>query len=118
MFPQASTKQRVTTEEALSDLPETSMLDGATYQNIPQSEYQKTMRKGSRGVYNHDITIHTEQTKRIIAMVPDGGNYKDLPEELQQTRKVHIAWTRLNSKAPSITIDTGHRHHFHYKYNF
>ncbi len=117
VFPQASTKQRVTTEEALSDLPETSMLDGATYQNIPQSEYQKTMRKGSRGVYNHDITIHTEQTKRIIAMVPDGGNYKDLPEELQQTRKVHIAWTRLNSKAPSITIDTGHRHHFHYKYN-
>lgn len=117
VFPQASTKQRVTTEEAISDLPETSMLDGATYQNIPQSEYQKTMRKGSRGVYNHDITIHTEQTKRIIAMVPDGGNYKDLPEELQQTRKVHIAWTRLNSKAPSITIDTGHRHHFHYKYN-
>ena len=50
-------------------------------------------------------------------MVPDGGNYKDLPEELQGTRKVHIAWTRLNSKKPSITIDTGHRHHFHYCWN-
>ena len=50
-------------------------------------------------------------------MVPDGGNYKDLPIELQQTRKVHIAWTRLNSQRPSITIDTGHNHHFHYKYN-
>lgn len=50
-------------------------------------------------------------------MVPDGGNYKYLPKELQDTRKAHIAWTRLNSKKPSITIDTGHNHHFHYKYN-
>ena len=50
-------------------------------------------------------------------MVPDGGNYKDLPENLQQTRKVHIAWTRLASNKPSITIDTGHNHHFHYEYN-
>ena len=69
------------------------------------------------GVYNHDMTIHTQRTKEIIAMVPDGGNYKDLPVELQQTRKVHIAWTRLNSEKPSFTIDCGHNHHFHYKYN-
>lgn len=117
VYPQPTITQRVTTEQALSDLPEQSLPDGSKYPNEPKSEYQKIIRDGSDGVYNHDITIHTEQTQRIIAMVPDGGNYKDLPEELQKTRKVHIAWTRLNSKAPSITIDTGHRHHFHYKYN-
>ena len=50
-------------------------------------------------------------------MVPDGGNYKDLPENLQNTRKVHIAWTRMNSNKPCFTIDTGHNHHFHYKEN-
>lgn len=50
-------------------------------------------------------------------MVPDGGNYKDLPIELQNTRKVHIAWTRMNSEKPCFTIDTGHNHHFHYKEN-
>lgn len=50
-------------------------------------------------------------------MVPDGGNYKNLPKHLHKTRKVNIAWTRLNSKKPSFTIDTGHRHHFHYKFN-
>ena len=55
--------------------------------------------------------------RSIISLVPDGGNYKDLPVELQDTRKVHIAWTRLNSGKPSFTIDTGHRHHFHYSYN-
>ena len=37
--------------------------------------------------------------------------------ELQDTRKVNIAWTRLNSQKPSFTIDTGHRHHFHYRFN-
>jgi DNA (cytosine-5)-methyltransferase 1 len=24
-----------------------------------------------------------------------------------------VAWTRLDSKVPSYTVDTGHRHHFH-----
>ncbi len=117
VYPQPTITHRVTTEQALSDLPEQSLPDGSKYPCKPQSEYQKLIRNGSNGVYNHEITIHTEQTRHIIAMVPDGGNYKNLPEELQQTRKVHIAWTRLNSKLPSITIDTGHRHHFHYKYN-
>ena len=117
IYPQPTLRERVTSEQALSDLPENSIPDGSKYPSQPKSDYQKLIRKGSKGVYNHDITIHTEKTQRIIAMVPDGGNYKDLPIDLQNTRKVHIAWTRLNSKAPSITIDTGHRHHFHYKYN-
>ncbi|WP_234398170.1 DNA cytosine methyltransferase [Prevotella fusca] len=75
------------------------------------------MRANSSGVFNHETTEHNQKTIDIINLVPDGGNYKDLPESLQGIRKVHIAWTRLNSKAPSITIDTGHRHHFHYKWN-
>lgn len=109
--------EKVTTEEALSDLPEQSIEDGGKYSVESTSGYQKLMRINSIGVYNHEVTQHNEQTVRIISMVPDGGNYKDLPKEFQETRKVHIAWTRLNSKRPSITIDTGHRHHFHYKWN-
>jgi DNA (cytosine-5)-methyltransferase 1 len=116
-FPTPTITAPITTEEALSDLPDNSVTDGEAYPLSAQSTYQQMMRKGVEALYNHQATIHTEQTARIIAMVPDGGNYKDLPEELQQTRKVHIAWTRLNSKKPSITIDTGHRHHFHYAYN-
>lgn len=110
-------EHRVSTEEALSDLPENSISDNSAFPIAPGCDYQRLMRKDSHVVWNHDITIHNERTKRIIAMVPDGGNYKDLPKDLQGTRKVHIAWTRLNSKKPSITIDTGHRHHFHYKWN-
>ena len=98
-------------------MPEDSVLDGTNYFTEAKSDYQKLMRQNSQKIYNHEITQHSEQTKKIIALVPDGGNYKNLPLDLQQTRKVHIAWTRLNSNKPSFTIDTGHRHHFHYKWN-
>ncbi|MEE0950631.1 MAG: DNA cytosine methyltransferase [Paludibacteraceae bacterium] len=116
-FPKPNESNKITSSQALSDLPESSIADGSPYPYAPQSEYQKEIRKNSICIYNHETTVHSEQTQKIIAMVPDGGNYKNLPEELQSTRKVHIAWTRLNSQRPSITIDTGHRHHFHYKYN-
>ncbi|NLC92840.1 MAG: DNA cytosine methyltransferase [Treponema sp.] len=116
-FPEKSVSNLTTSFEALSDLPENSLTDGSDYPIAPNCDYQKLMRKDSSKVYNHEITEHNEKTKKIIALVPDGGNYKNLPSELQQTRKVHIAWTRLNSQKPSFTIDTGHRHHFHYKWN-
>lgn len=117
IFPGKNIEHPITSKEALSDLPEDSLDNGATYPNEPESEYQRLIRKDCNGVYNHQITIHTEQTQRIIGMVPDGGNYKNLPKELWETRKVHIAWTRLNSQKPSFTIDCGHNHHFHYSFN-
>lgn len=116
-FPEKSIEQPVTAEEALSDLEEDSMVDGTSYTIQAQSSYQKLMRIGSEGVYNHQITQHNQKTIDTIALVPDGGNYKNLPIELQGTRKVNIAWTRLNSQRPSFTIDTGHNHHFHYEFN-
>ncbi len=108
---------KITSMEAISDLPENELSDGTDYELQIKSEYQKKIRYRSRGVYNHQVTKHTDKTKEMISLVPDGGNYKNLPKELQNSRKVNIAWTRLNSSRPSFTIDTGHRHHFHYKYN-
>lgn len=116
-FPTPFNTEKVTSSEALSDLPEHSVSNGDNYPIAPVSEYQKLMRQNSEYLYNHQTTVHNQKTIDIISLVPDGGNYKDLPPELQDTRKVHIAWTRLNSKKPSFTIDTGHRHHFHYHYN-
>lgn len=114
-------KQKVTCEDAIGDLdfiPDDKVLTNEIpYKIESQNDYQKEMRKNSKSVFNHIITLHNEKTKHIISMVPDGGNYKDLPENLQSTRKVHIAWTRMNSKKPCFTIDTGHNHHFHYKEN-
>lgn len=117
VFPKPYKTKKVTSFDALSDLTEDSIINGSPYPTDPTCSFQCYARMDSKGIYNHEITIHHEKTRKIIAMVPDGGNYKDLPVELQQTRKVHIAWTRLCSTKPSITIDTGHRHHFHYKWN-
>lgn len=110
-------KPYLTVEDAISDLPSHSLDDGSEYVSVPLSEFQKILRANSKGIHNHQITSHSEQTRKIISLVPDGGNYKDLPEEYRDTRRVNIAWTRYSSSKPSYTIDTGHRHHFHYEYD-
>ena len=50
-------------------------------------------------------------------MVPEGKNFRSLPEEYSSQFKYNEALTRYHSKKPSLTINTGHRSHFHYKYN-
>src|SRR5699024_2732583 len=72
---------------------------------------------GSKVIYNHVGTNHTEKTKKIIALVPEGGNFKQLPDKYQNVRNFNVAFTRYHREKPSSTIDTGHRHHFHYVYN-
>ena len=83
----------------------------------PFSKYQKTMRGDSLKLFNHIATKHTELVKGVIRQVPEGGNYKDLPPGVGESRKFNEAWTRYHSKKPSRTIDTGHRNHFHYKWD-
>ena len=111
----------LTCKDAISDLdfvPDDRVLgENIDYQLPAETFYQKMMRSGSTSLLNHSITLHTAKTKEIIAMVPDGGNYKTLPQELWSTRKVNIAWTRMDSNKPCFTIDTGHNHHFHYRAN-
>jgi len=116
-FPAPIIDTKINAKDAISDLPDIDIKDGEKYPTLPKSSFQKTMRNGNRFLHNHQLTNHKPKTVEIISLVPDGGNYKDLPKDLQGTRKVNIAWTRLNSNKPSFTIDTGHRHHFHYKYN-
>lgn len=110
----------VTCEDAIGDL---DGLEGKMgefeqeYTSEPITEYQKIMRKNSIKLYNHMSTKHTEKTVKLIAMVPEGKNYKALPPEYRDQFNFNEALTRYHSKKPSRTIDTGHRTHFHYKYN-
>lgn len=111
---------QITCSMALDDLPPLEDSLGSEIQQYSKPctcEYQKLMRKNSQSVKNHVAAAHSERVKRIIALVPDGGNYKDLPEIYRESRNFHVAWTRFNSQKPAPTIDTGHRHHFHYRYN-
>ena len=109
---------KVTCEEAISDLPSLdNNEDNTQYRCKPTSEYQKKMRGKSKNVFNHEQTFHTDETRVLISHVPEGGSIKDLPDELRGDRKYSSLLRRMNSKAQSNTIDTGHRTYFHYKEN-
>lgn len=115
----------ITCEEAISDLPSLQTDKGEIvrgekvqdYMTDPKSDYQRLMRKQSLKVYNHVGSVPIEKTRKMIALVPEGKNYLALPDEYRGLYKYHEALTRYNSKKPSLTINTGHRSHFHYKWN-
>lgn len=115
----------VNCEQAIGDLPslqisEKEIIHGEIVQDYimePYSEYQKQMRGSSSKLYNHIGSIPIEKTTNMISLIPEGKNYKALPEKYANLYKYHEALTRYHSKKPSLTINTGHRSHFHYKYN-
>lgn len=118
--PSLSKEEYVTCEQAISDLPslEDSLgSDTMAYDSEPATDYQKMMRGNCSVLHNHKAIDHKQFVKDTIALVPDGGNWKDLPKGVGDSRKFHMAWTRYRSDAPSRTIDTGHRNNFHYKWN-
>lgn len=113
----------ITCGEALSDLPsligdnDYSLSSVRDYLTKPKNEYQISMRINSNKVFNQYPTKHQQKTIDNIAKIPDGGNYKNLPPEEAKKFKYHESLHRYDSSKPSLTIDTGHRTHFHYKYN-
>ena len=113
-------KDYVTCREALDDLPAREKELGVeedTYIFAPRTEYQKKMRGSCNVLYNHVATAHKQFVIDTIAQVPEGGNWRDLPKGVGESRKFNEAWTRYDGNKPSKTIDTGHRNHFHYQYN-
>lgn len=121
-FPNKKNTEALTCLDAISDLP---ALDNNKehinveyeYTKKPTNQYQFNMRKGSKMIFNHQQTIHTEQTIKIISMIPDGGGLKDISKKYWNVRKYNKAFERMSSKKPSNTVDTGHRNYFHYKEN-
>jgi len=109
-----------TTSIAISDLPSRENEIGNEvdrYSLNPQNEYQKRMRNGTDILCNHVASKHSDHVINVISQVKEGGNHKDLPPGVGDSRKFNEAWTRYHGQKPSKTIDTGHRNHFHYKWN-
>lgn len=110
----------ITCEQAICDLPSLEDNTGSEiseYIMEPQNDFQRIMRGDCQVLYNHKGIEHKQFVKNTIALVPDGGNWKDLPKGVGESRNFHMAWTRYKSDKPSRTIDTGHRNNFHYKWN-
>lgn len=86
----------------------------------PMSEFQATMRKKTTKIYNHDIRYSNSTVQERMSFVPQGGNWRNVPEHLWETQRSNrhsSAYRRLDEKVPSITIDTGHMNYFHPLFN-
>lgn len=71
-------------------------------------------------IFNHEPVTHAQKVIDRIKYVPQGGNWKDVPENLWDTKRMNrhsSAYRRLNYMEPSITIDTGHMNYFHPIFN-
>lgn len=130
----------VTVEQAIGDLrhlrpaeklerkPSDAALD---YESDALSAYQRARRKGSRQLVNADVpSIREDTVKRLLAL-PQGGNFRDLPEALSArylngqkwgpetgkdtlSRKYFFAYRKLHPDYFSWTLNTKTDCVYHY----
>ena len=113
-----------TVEEAIGELYHFENDDSLvkTFQNAPETDYQKYLRSDNNELLNHDIRYPAQKVQDRIAFVPQGGNWMDVPAEMWPTDRNNrhsSAYKRLSPEQPSCTIDTGNNHsnYFHPLYN-
>lgn len=108
-------KRYVTVEEALGDLPE-AIADKnglVTYKIQAQNEFQRFVRRNVP-VTEHFIPHMSELDKYIIQNVKPGGNYMDIPKDVDSSRIKRLqrdgghttCYGRLDPNKPSYTINT------------
>ena len=77
--------------------------DGDMYTE-PKTEFQRLMA-GRSDIQNHIRRKSNKIVTKRMSFIPEGGNWKDIPEELGTGGGVHSnAYKRLDSKKPSVTI--------------
>lgn len=102
-------KRKITVKEAISDLHYLDSGEGeiiSSYINNPQSVYQKEIRKGSKKLFNHIATSHSNIALKKLALIPAEKGKEYLPQELLGNQKFKTTWGRLEWNNVSPTIDT------------
>ncbi|MGA9380468.1 MAG: DNA cytosine methyltransferase [Phormidium sp.] len=121
-FPEGYPSSPVSVGEAIGDLPELEpmclplkskstapkQIDSAkAYKFSPQSEYQKLMRiQSGDQVMNHICRSHNDKDLHIFSIMPQGGKYKNIPDELKRysDRIFEDKYKRLHWDQPSWTL--------------
>ena len=63
------------------------------------------MKGNTNVIYNHERRQSNELVTKRMSYIPEGGNWRDIPEELGTGGGVHSnAYKRLDSSKPSVTI--------------
>lgn len=130
----------VTVWQAISDLehicPSAKLVrkpsdEHVGYEAPPLTAYQRERRRGSSALFNADCPSIRQDTVLRLQAVPNGGNYRDIPEELQVrylsgqkwgpelgrellSRKYFFAYRKLHPDYFSWTLNTKADCVFHY----
>lgn len=109
-------KKYVSAKEALEDLPKAIQDENglSEYASNPTSDYQKEMRKNCNFVTEQFMSQLSELDKYIIAHVKPGGNYMDIPSDVNSVRIRRLkkegghttCYGRLAPDKPAYTINT------------
>jgi len=120
-------KEKVTIEDAISDIAEIeqNVIENPNedYYKLVEcySSYQHEMRaESNHKLYNHLMYYPTKNVQKMISYVPQGGNWKNVPESLFKSKRDNRQSNylkRLEYNSQSITIDTGHNMYFHPIFN-
>ena len=114
----------ITVREAIGELYpyDSDKGDSIKLTKNPTTPYQGYLRAKNNLVMNHDVRYPAEKVQHRISFVPQGGNWRDVPEELWPSNRQNrhsSAYKRLDEEQPSCTIDTGNNHsnYYHPLYN-
>lgn len=76
----------VTVREAIDDLP--VLVSGERgdsvkhYRKKPECDYQRRMRRGTTGVFNHEAPKLSKQNLERLKYIKPGGNWTDIPNDM------------------------------------
>lgn len=120
-----TSESEVTVEDAIGELynyESNNTTEPFELMSSPDTEYRKYLRNQNNVIANHEVRYPADKVQHRISFVPQGGNWKDVPEELWPTDRKNrhsSAYKRLAVNQPSCTIDTGNNHsnYFHPLYN-
>lgn len=106
--------QKITIEEAISDLPIVGEGENKTdYTISPQNDYQSLMRKNSNCITQHFCGHYGEKIRTVIKNIKQGQGKDDfnslvdkgvIPEKYKLTSGYHNTYGRLIANQPSTTI--------------
>ena len=82
----ANLSTHTTVEQAIGDLPPLlsgeRFPDGDSYTKAAASDYQKRLRTGSAGVFNHQAPRLSPINLERLRHIPPGGNWTNIPKDL------------------------------------
>lgn len=118
--------KKTTVREALEDLYDLEDLDHINQDDFyvtkapVSNDYLKIMRNSTNYIFNHKIRYQKQEVQDRVSFVPQGGNWKCVPDEYFPSKRNnrHSNYLRrFDENSQSTTIDTGHDVYYHPLFN-